>query len=125
MDFSKLEKLSDDMIGQLYLNARRILMQRDVNINDVCRNQLKRGDHVVFRNAKDDGIVHGRITAINMRTASIQLVSEHSPTVDVPGKWKADFSLLVSLGPVVQTRLAGPAPVIKPHVMKTDVQDTW
>ena len=56
---AQMAKLSDDMAGQLFLAAQRALVERGLNVGDIVRRQIRRGEVVCWRGTKDGELHYG------------------------------------------------------------------
>lgn len=121
---AQMEKLSDDMVGQLFLAAQRALSERGVRIVDLIRSQIRRGDVVCWLGS-DELLHYGIVDSINKKSIGIIEGSKHNPGVAIGVKWNIGPSICVPLGPVKTTGLAKkeiPTPV---HQIQTEAKDTW
>ena len=123
---AQMAKLSDDMVGQLYLAAYRALVERRIKTGDLIRSQVRRLDTVCWIGKNGDSDMHfGIVSSVNQKTFSIIEGNRHNPEVPIGMNWKIDHGLVIPLGQARQTGLAKKEIPLSTHVMQTDVQDSW
>lgn len=125
MDMSKLNALSDDMIGQLYFNTKRILTERGIDLAQLIRSQIRIGNVVTFTDNKG-AMLTAIVTAISHKTASVRVVNPLNHEVDVPGgKWRVSFASLTLVEAVKNTNLAKKEKPVEPHHIQTAGGGDW
>lgn len=122
---AQMAKLSDDMVGQLFLAAQRALVERGLNVGDIVRRQIRRGEVVCWRGTKDGELHYGIVEAINQKTLSVKEGSKHNPEVPTGVKWKLSPELTIPLGPVKDTGLAKKELERPAHQIQTQTQEAW
>lgn len=122
---AQMAKLSDDMVGQLFLAAQRALVERGLNVGDIVRRQIRRGEVVCWRGTKDGELHYGIVEAINQKTLSVKEGSKHNPEVPTGVKWKLSPELTIPLGPVKPTGLAKKELPRPAHQIQTQSQEAW
>ena len=122
---AQMAKLSDDMVGQLFLAAQRALVERGLNVGDIVRRQIRRGEVVCWRGTKDGELHYGIVEAINQKTLSVKEGSKHNPEVPTGVKWKLSPELTIPLGPLKDTGLAKKELPRPAHQIQTQSQEVW
>lgn len=122
---AQMAKLSDDMLGQLFLAAQRALVERGIRTGDVIRQQIRRGEVVCWLGKDEVSLHYGIVTAIHQKTIAVTEGSKHNPEVATGVKWKLSPNLTIPLGPVKDTGLAKKELPTAPHEIQTRSQDAW
>ena len=122
---AQMAKLSDDMVGQLFLASQRALVERGIATGDLIRQQVRRGEVVCWLGKDDDTLHYGIVNAINQKTISVTEGSKHNPEVPNGIKWKLSPNLTIPLGPVKATGLAKKELPPPAHEIQTQSQDAW
>ncbi len=121
---AQMAKLSDDMVGQLFLAAQRALAERGIRLADVVRRQIRRGEVVCWLGS-DEEMHYGIVKAINQKSISVIEGNKHNPEVPTGVKWNIGPSICVPLGPVKPTGLAKKELPRPAYEIQTQSQDAW
>lgn len=123
MDMSKLNALSDDMIGQLYLNTKRILMERGVSLADLTRSQIRIGNIVTFPD-KSNNILTAVVKGISNKTVSVNVVNPLNHDLEILGqKWRVGFDCLTLVEKISSTNLQKAIRPVETHKIQTQGGD--
>lgn len=122
---AQMAKLSDDMVGQLFLAAQRALVERGIRTGDLIRKQIRHGEVVCWLGKDDVTLHYGIVTAINQKTIAVTEGSKHNPDVPTGVKWKLSPNLTIPLGPLKDTGLAKKELERPAHQIQTQTQDAW
>ena len=122
---AQMAKLSDDMVGQLFLAAQRALIERGLNVGDIVRRQIRRGEVVCWRGTKDGELHYGIVEAINQVTIKVKEGNKHNPEVPTGTTWKLSPELTIPLGPLKDTGLAKKELERPAHQIQTQSQEAW
>ena len=122
---AQIAKLSDDMVGQLFLAAQRALVERGIATGDLIRKQIRHGEAVCWLGKDNETLHYGIVTTINPKSIAVTEGSKHNPEVPTGVKWKLSPNLTIPLGPVKSTGLAKKELAPPAHQMQTQSQDAW
>lgn len=122
---AQMAKLSDDMVGQLFLAAQRALMERGIRTGELIRQQIRLGEVVCWLGKDEETLHYGIVAAINQKSIGVTEGSRHNPEVATGVKWKLSPNLTIPLGPVKSTGLAKKELPRPAHQIQTQSQDAW